>query len=234
MQQRVCQNAKKPIEFTRSNAKLAQICNGHPINEIDYPEHSCRNNGSPKRVFDFVVDRFYDLSIDLFKIKAMKKAMIILSMFIATMSPQKSITAQTSSSYEVLQISGNIIGKQGNLEGVLVELFRDNEVVSSFESTQKGKYRFDLASGYIYTIQLSKAGFYTKRISVNTKIPAGYDDMHTFEMDFTLESVEEKNYDNHLIEYPAVLIAFDSKQAGFTFDREYTNSYVNELENSAK
>lgn len=135
--------------------------------------------------------------------------------------------------YDVLDISGEITHGEASLEGVLVELYEGNRVVDAFETKKNGKFKFTLMSAEIYTIQLTKKGYYTKRISVNTNIPAEIEDTYKFDFDINVDAKEEKSYDSYLVEYPSALIAYDKKKDEFVFDKTYTKSYFEEIEASA-
>lgn len=132
--------------------------------------------------------------------------------------------------FEVLSIAGEITHGEETLEGVVVELYEGNRVVDSFETKKNGKFKFKLYSQQIYTIQLSKQGYYVKRISVNTKVPAEVEDSYRFDFDINMDSKEEKTFDTYLVEYPSALISFIAKRDEFSFDKSYTRSYFEEIE----
>lgn len=143
------------------------------------------------------------------------------------------LIAQDSSSvetFEVLDISGVISFEDKGLEEVKVELFEGNTIVDAFETKKNGKFKFTLYSSRIYTIQLSKSGYYTKRISVNTNVPTDYQDVGKFQFDIGMTSKTDAEYDPYLSEYPSALIAFDEKKREFNYDKQYTKSYFDEIE----
>lgn len=133
-------------------------------------------------------------------------------------------------SFEALDISGAISADEDYLAGVLVELFEQNKVVDAFETKSNGKFKFTLFNDHIYTIQLTKEGYYTKRISVNTKLPEGYDNTMRFDFDINLDSKTDKSFDEYLVEYPSALISFDAKRGEYGFDKDYTRSYFEEID----
>lgn len=133
-------------------------------------------------------------------------------------------------SYDVLDIGGAIIHKADVLADVSLTLFEGNRIVDEAMSKKNGKFKFTLMSDYIYTIELSKKEYYTKRVSVNTKIPAEVDDTYKFMFDLSLDAKEDKELDKYLADYPAILIEYSAKKDEFTFDKDYTKSYFEELE----
>lgn len=134
--------------------------------------------------------------------------------------------------YEVLEISGVISHNDKGLGESLVELFEGNKVIDAFETKNNGKFKFNLMNEKIYTIQISKKGYYTKRISVSTKMPQGIDDDFKFAFDIGMTMKEEAAYDPYLSEYPSALIAYDEKRKEFRYDKDYTKSYFDEIEPS--
>ena len=136
-------------------------------------------------------------------------------------------------SFDVLDIGGSVTHGEENLEGVIIELFEGNKVVDAITTKKNGKFKFTLMSGEIYTIGLKKKGYYTKKVSVNTRMPKGFEDSYKFMFDLSLNEKGEKKLDRSLVEYPAVLVAYDKKKDEFTFDKEYTKSYFEQIGVSA-
>ncbi len=136
--------------------------------------------------------------------------------------------------FEALEIGGVISNSDGSMEGVLAQLFEGNNLVHETETKKNGKFKFTLYNNYLYTIQLSHKGYYDKRISVNTKLPAYYNDFSKFGFDIGMTSKEEEKYDPYLSEYPSALISFDKKKKEFIYDKDYTKSYFQEIKTSAE
>ena len=133
--------------------------------------------------------------------------------------------------YEVLQISGEITSGRDPQEGVTVQLFRANKVIEVFETKKNGKFKFMLMSNEIYTIQLVKDGYYTKRISVNTYVPEDVTGDFDFDFDINVDSKKTHDYDPYLVEYPSAIISYSKKKKEFIFDKDYTESYFEDIEN---
>ncbi|GAB4375843.1 MAG: hypothetical protein Kow0075_02510 [Salibacteraceae bacterium] len=135
--------------------------------------------------------------------------------------------------FTVLHISGKISANDGKpVEGAVVELYEGNHVVERFTTKNSGKFKFHLLNNHIYTIQITKPGYYTKRISVNTYIPDDLFDEYDFEFDIILDSTADKNIYESLAEYPSALISYDPKKDRFYYDKDYTKSYFDEIESN--
>ena len=163
----------------------------------------------------------------------MMKLMNFLLLIVLSTSISIPLQAQDETAvdpYEVLDISGIISHNDKGIEECLVELFEGNKVIDAFETKSNGKFKFTLISEIIYTIQISKKGFYTKCISVSTKMPADIDDSFKFAFDIGMTSKEEASYDPYLSEYPSALISYDVKRKEFRYDKDYTKTYFDEIE----
>jgi hypothetical protein len=166
----------------------------------------------------------------------MKRAYLLL-LFVTLWSISIPVFGQDETAvepYTVLEISGVISHNDKGLGESLVELFEGNKVIDAFETKNNGKFKFDLMNEKIYTIQISKKGYYTKRISVSTKMPADVDDDFKFAFDIGMTLREEVQYDPYLSEYPSALIAYDEKRKEFRYDKDYTKSYFDEIEPEEK
>jgi hypothetical protein len=156
-------------------------------------------------------------------------SMLLLTCGMAMTVPCLGQDTTAAEVYEALEISGNISAEDEGIEGAMVELFEGNRVVDAYETKKNGKFKFTLYNDLIYTIQITKKGYYTKRISVNTKLPADYDDFAKFQFDITMVSKETEQYDPYLAEYPSALISFDPKKKEFNYDKNYTKTYFDEV-----
>ncbi len=136
--------------------------------------------------------------------------------------------------FTALVISGQITDeKDKTVKAVNVELFEGNEVVSAFYTKKNGKFKFQLLDGHHYTIQLTKSGYVSKRISVNTNLPAEDDNTYYFDFDIGLVPEEgNKVKDETLYEYPSAIIGFDDRRTDFYFDEKYTRSLMKDIRTS--
>lgn len=156
----------------------------------------------------------------------------VLALSLAISIPVKCQDTSAVEPFDILEISGEISHNDNSIEEVLVELFEGNKVVDAFETKKNGKFKFTLYSNMVYTIQMSKKGFYTKRISVITKVPKDFDSFQKFPFDIGMTMKEEAQYDPYISEYPSALIQFDEKRKEFRYDKDYTKSYFDDIEAS--
>lgn len=132
-------------------------------------------------------------------------------------------------SFEILSIGGIISHLDEPIEGVKVELWEGNKVVSETLTKKNGKFKFTLFSEKIYTIELSKKSYYAKRVSINTKLNGADADFQKFPFDIGMTLKGEKQFDEYLKDYPVALIEYHRTRKEFVFDKEYTRSYMSEI-----
>jgi len=148
----------------------------------------------------------------------------------ATSIPMTAQDTTADEEFTVLKIEGEITNKTDKLDGVLVELYEQNKMVDAFETKKNGKFKFNLYNNHIYTIQLTKEGYNTKKVTINTKVPEDYGDEISYLFDIELDefsAVEEEK--ETLLEYPIAIISFDERKGEFLFNQAYTKGLIEDL-----
>lgn len=159
--------------------------------------------------------------------------------FSLQISAQDEEVSQTDSAdFKVLTIGGKITDHEDKkMKKVIVELFEENKVVDSYKTKGNGKFGFELMNDKIYTLQLSKDGFYIKRITINTSLPDGVKEEFFFDFDIGLvPELEEdvKAKDESLYDFPSAIIHFDDRKKEFHFDKNYTRDLMKDIRASAR
>ncbi len=162
--------------------------------------------------------------------KNMLQLLTALLISLTFVSHAQELSLDEPVAYAILEVSGKITVGEKSQEDATVELYEQNKVVSSFETKKNGKFKFTLMSNMIYTIQITKDGFYTKRISLNTKVPSEIEDYFYFGFDINIDSKTDNNFDPHLVDYPSALISYNEIERDFAYDLYYTKSYIDEIE----
>lgn len=164
--------------------------------------------------------------------KSMLRILLIQLFLLATSIPMMAQDTTAVEEFTVLTIEGEITHKTEKLASVLVELYEQNKMVDAFETKKNGKFKFFLYNNHIYTIQLTKEGYNPKKVTVNTWIPNDFEDETSFPFDLELDELSSLIDGNKetLLEYPIAIISFDEKKGAFTFNKEYTQGLIQELE----
>ena len=159
--------------------------------------------------------------------------LILTTLFIAF-----NVKAQTGTykikfdSLSCLQLEGKIVNAEEGYDGeCLVELISENEV-KEFISLKEGKnkFKFVLSKNTFYSVRVSKKGFATKLISVNTEMLTELEGVHVFKFETRLmsEKVAAK-LNQDILDFPVTIIQFDYEKESFTHNSTYTAYIKKEL-----
>ncbi|MDP4764314.1 MAG: hypothetical protein NWR97_11670 [Salibacteraceae bacterium] len=163
--------------------------------------------------------------------KSILRILLVQLLLLATSIPMMAQDTTAVEEFTVLTIEGEITHKTEKLASVLVELYEQNKMVDAFETKKNGKFKFFLYNNHIYTIQLTKEGYNTKKVTVNTWIPNDFEDEISYEFDLELDELNTILQDEKetLLEYPTAIISFDETRGEFIFNKEYTKGLMEDL-----
>jgi epidermal growth factor receptor substrate 15 len=109
------------------------------------------------------------------------------------------------------------------LAGVTAKLFETGKEISSTVTNADGVVSFKLVPNSDYIIELSKQGYVSKIININTKIP-DYE-KNQFEVAFSiLLFIPCEGLDYSVLQNPVVKITYDDLKRDFFNDKVYSNT----------
>lgn len=121
-----------------------------------------------------------------------------------------------------LEITGKAMFNGTQLAGVTVVLTENNKEVSKTPIPPKGKFLLVLKKNSHYTVKISKNGFVTRSVSVDTQLPPGTEyGIYRFDMEVELFK-ENKNINNDYLDFPVALISYDKEKDVFNYSKKYT------------
>lgn len=131
-----------------------------------------------------------------------------------------------------LEIDGKITNASESSEkNCVVELICENKIVSTLVlKGGKKKFKFLLDKNAVYSIRISKTGYISKLINIDTKMNMAEVELYNFSFETSLikkSSAEHLNKD--LLDLPVALIYFDRKKDCFVYDKEYSNKIKKEF-----
>jgi hypothetical protein len=136
-----------------------------------------------------------------------------------------------------LQLKGNIKflkdpdkDNKGSVDSATVSVFNEDTVkVATFYTDKKGKTIFKLPLNRRFTVHISKKGFVTKIIEVNTKVPVSK--MKDYEFEFDVGIFEEvKGLNVSVLQRPIAKVNFNNFMSIFDYDYNYTGKINMEIE----
>lgn len=163
--------------------------------------------------------------------KSILRILFVQLLLLATSIPMMAQDTTAVEEFTVLTIEGEITHKTEKLASVLVELYEQNKMVDAFETKKNGKFKFFLYNNHIYTIQLTKEGYNTKKVTINTWVPDDYGDEISYLFDIELDSLSImlEEHKETLLEYPIAIISFDERKGEFLFNQAYTKGLIEDL-----
>lgn len=136
---------------------------------------------------------------------------------------------QTADSVECLKVLGIAVdGNSKPIDGVEVRLYKENEEMDWSEisnvSYHEHSFMYKLEANSYYTIEISKKGFVTRSIGINTNIPSTVSLDRIFQYEFEVTMFQEKKEtDDYYLDFPVALISYDSSKEVFINNTAYTN-----------
>lgn len=113
----------------------------------------------------------------------------------------------------------------GLSDGYQVELFEQNTVKDIIQVKNNKSFSFTLNKNNLYTIRISKEGFLTKIISINTKIDSTNKLIYSFEFETELISENRSKFlDKDWLEFPITIIEYFPETNWFYYNEEYTSN----------
>ena len=147
--------------------------------------------------------------------KIIKKLVLIISLVFYSFFSGAQVT-----------FTGYLVDEESEkMKGVTVNLYQDNELLSTKKWNKKFEYNLKLDA--YYTMELVKEGFIPKKIAIST-----------FEGDkgaepflFVMELIKErKGIDDVELDFPTAIIKYKKNTGAFNFDVDYSKSVKKEQE----
>ncbi len=167
----------------------------------------------------------------------MKNSFLTISGLLFALLFSLNITAAGSYKFEFdslscLQIEGTVMNvEEGSDSECTVELVSNNEVEQTLILKEgKHTFKFVLNKNTFYGIRISKRGFISKLISVNTEMLTENDGIHIFKFETTLmNDVIAGKLNQDVIDFPVTIIQYDYESDSFAHNAEYTTYIKKEL-----
>ena len=120
-------------------------------------------------------------------------------------------------------VKGEITIDERNTENVQIDIYKENQKVTSYTSDDNGSFKLRLRFNHSYTIEFSKEGTLTKRIYFDTSMPERAMNVPEYEM--FIDLVPEEYLDGvntSPLEFPMALISYNEKEGEYLHNEQYT------------
>ncbi len=120
------------------------------------------------------------------------------------------------------------------LAGAFIKVFNEQgQIVAAFETSKKGKSLIRLPLNRRFSMEIGKAGFVSKRLEINTKVPPEKKYVYSFPFDIDIFQ-EVKKLDVSVLKKPVAKITYIAMDENFGYDMDYTNKVNTELKKMYK
>ena len=156
--------------------------------------------------------------------------LICFALFTLTANASKKGRAKTDS-LSCLKIQGKIINADETEGECFIELIGlNNQIDTLLLKDRKTKFNFILNKDSYYAIRISKPGYLSKYVCVNTEILTELNGVYKFEFETALMKEEAvKNLNKDALDFPVAIVHFDYEKDCFSYNKEYSASIKKEL-----
>lgn len=120
-----------------------------------------------------------------------------------------------------VKVKPTVDGRQER--GVTVRLYKGNNEEIRVDSTNRKGVVFMLERNQQYTVELSKAGRFTRRVSISTELPDGYGTGPVFRYMMSVDLPSSLDLgDDFYMDFPIALIRYNEKKDRFEHSKSYT------------
>jgi len=166
-----------------------------------------------------------------------QKSMAALELNIA--SSTDSVTRDPKKYY--LKINAIIRDSKGpdkadekTIKGVIIKVLNENDyLVASYFTDKKGKTNFSLPLDKKFKVLITKKGYVTKIVEINTAVPKEVNAAFIFPVDVAIFA-EVKNLNTAVLNKPIAKVQFNNMQKEFVYDITYTHKINGELKKMYK
>jgi len=157
---------------------------------------------------------------------------IVVFVFFFTLTAQATKNGKSKvDSLSCLKIVGRVLNADETNGDCIVELIGLNDNIDTITLKEgKIKFKFVLNKDSYYAIRISKAGYLSKLVCVNTEILTELNGISVFEFETTLiKDVIVQSLNQDALDFPVAIIHFDYQLACFSYNKEYSESIKREL-----
>lgn len=137
-----------------------------------------------------------------------------------------------SSEKQTIKLFGIVYYKEVPIKDVKVNIYKNDSLILTEETTNNGKFKFKLKEGYSYKIEFSKEKYITKTIIVNAFTNEIEAKVEAFAFDLDLIKERDFRYVNVPEDIGQVAhIYFNENSNQLEWDRVFTEEAHNEIKN---
>lgn len=135
-----------------------------------------------------------------------------------------------SSDVKSVKFKGEVLLTSEDTRDALVYIYNGNNLIDSTKTTNSGSFEIELELGSVYTLEIKKAGYISKRLSINAQVKDPYKKVPSFNFLCELTEISSELYANE-IDFPVTIIRMNERKGEFEHNASYTRS-MNKVQNA--
>lgn len=161
-----------------------------------------------------------------------RKALLSGVLFIGLLSMSNTLIAQQQGKNKLVDrrdqaegwyvpVWGEVLVEGKRTSDYTMELFRDNKSMGQMKPQKKGRFLLELDIDAMYTVLVSKPGYQTKMIYVDTKLPQDLVRYPDYELYMNMLPYDAKNIDPFYTDFPSAIVRWNEETGGFYHSEHY-------------
>lgn len=124
-----------------------------------------------------------------------------------------------------IHFGGFVNSTDGKLDKAAVKVFVGNKEIHR-TATKKGKFTLNLPKNIECTIVVSKDGYFSKSIALNTRMKNQKIDQFKFELEFNLFNKKDISQasESFILDFPVAKIGIDPQKGFYDMDKQYSRN----------
>lgn len=135
-----------------------------------------------------------------------------------------------SSNVKSVMFKGEVQLTFEDTRDALVYVYSGNNLKDSTKTSNSGRFEIELELGGIYTLEIKKVGYISKRLSINAQVKDPYKKVPNFNFLCELTEISSEVYVNE-IDFPVSIIRMNERKGEFEHNASYTRS-MNKVQNT--
>lgn len=161
-------------------------------------------------------------SIDV-KHTALPWALLVASMAAATLvsAQGKLVDRRDQAEGWYVPVRGHVTVDGQDMDGVEIMLYKDNTEIGKVPVKKNGNFEINMDLDQFFTVMITKQGFQTKMIYVDTTLPQDLVTYPDYECFVNLMPSEARNIETFYTDFPSAIVRWNPDMNGFYHSDNY-------------
>jgi len=122
-----------------------------------------------------------------------------------------------------LQVTGKVFNDNDLVRGLIIHIYQNNVKIKTVKVKSSNRFRTNVPYNSMLTVEITAAGFHTKRFIIDSKVPSSVKRTLRYEFDIDIfKESEIEGVNTSILDFPVGLVAYHEKKQEFRRDKKYT------------